>query len=244
MAYSNSCSHPLDQHFTLLLSSLPLDDFTDHYRGKINFSMDDNEILYSNSVPSTRRYKINHLVKIAKEKDPYLKNFLWALKMADQPFNNDKDSDLYDKLASATKEFSESKRETDITSLTRSLSSVSLNNYNYTVDVESHFTRICCGGCTTSNTIGDTADFMDFYKRTNPHGYIHRFYTIQGISSDCRIKREGTWHYEHTWFEKFWWMIINCAHCDLHWGWHFENKDGSEGFYGIRKDVVCLRAKK
>ena len=78
MAYSSSTNHPLDQYFTLLLNSLQLDDFIDHYRGRVSYSMDDNELLYS--VHSTRRHKINHLVKMAKEKDPYLKNFFVGTK--------------------------------------------------------------------------------------------------------------------------------------------------------------------
>ena len=129
--------------------------------------------------------------------------------------------------------------------LSRSFSSLSLDNYSRTIDVGSDFTQICCSGCTSpKNVIGDTSDFLDVYKRTNPHGYVHRFYTLQGISSECRIKCDGTWHKEYTWFSDFWWMIINCAHCELHWGWHFENRDGSQGFYGIRKDAVCLHPKK
>ena len=240
MAYSNL--HPLDQQFTLLRDSLQLDDFIDYYRGKVMFSMDDHDILYSDRY--TRRGKIDRLVKIAKEKDLYLKDFLWALKNSNQSVHGK----LYDKLEGALKEFSESRRETadtDTTELTRSFSSLSLDNYSRTIDVGADFTLVCCSGCTSPpNVIGNTADFLDVYKRTNPHGYVHRFYKLQGISTECRVTRHGTWTKEHTWFDGFWWKIITCTNCDLHWGWHFENKDGSQGFYGIRKNAVCLRPNK
>lgn len=246
MAYSNSHVHPLDQHFVLLLRTLQLNDFIDHYRGKVVLSDDDDEVLNSHSPHLLRREKIIRLVKIAKVKDPELKNFLWALKTSDQSMHKD----LMEKLQSALKEMSESRRETvDIDNETkgmiRSLSSLSLDNYDRKVDVASDFSQICCSGCTSPiNIIGDTSDFIDVYKRTNPRGYVHRFYTLQGISTMCRIKRDGTWHKEHTWFEDFWWMIIYCKNCEDHLGWHYENYDGSKSFYGILKKAVCLRAKK
>ena len=245
MAYSNSRIHPLDRHFTLLLDSLQLDIFVDNYRGMI--SIDDDEVLYSPQ--STRRNKIRYLVKVAKEKDPYLKNFLRALKNSDQSQHKE----LMEKLGSAMKQYSELTRETmpvdnDITQLTRSLSSLSsssLDNRSRKVDVADDFTQVCCSGCTSPlNVIGDTADFMDVYNDANPHGFVHRYYKLKGISTKCRIKRDGTWHSEHSWFDGYWWMIINCNDCNLHWGWHFKNRDGSKGFYGIRTDAICLHAKK
>ena len=236
MAYSNSHVHPLDQNFTLLLNTLQLDDFTDHYRGKVTLC---DEVLYS--LQSTRRCKINYLVKVAKEKDNDLKNFLWALKNSNQVLHKK----LLEKLEGALKEISESRRETindtDTIEMTRTLSSMSLDNYSRAIDVASDFTQVCCIGCISPiNVIGNTADFMDVYKRTNPHGYVHRFYQLTGISTKCRMKREGKWHKEHSWFDQYWWMIIYCRDCDLHWGWHFENRDGSKSFYGIRKNAVCL----
>ena len=235
-------AHPLDQQFMLLLNTLQLNEFSDYYRGTGVLSDCDIEKL--GSPQFTRRDKINHLVSRVKTKDANLKWFKWALKNSDQSAHKD----LLDKLESALKANSESARETpdrDLNTLTRSLSSLSLDNYSHTIDVNCDFTQICCSGCTSPiNVIGDTADFVNVYKRTNPHGYVHRFYTLEGISTKCRINRVGTWTKEHTWFEHFWWKIINCADCNLHWGWHFENRDGSQGFYGIRKDAICLRAKK
>ena len=235
-----SCSHPLDQLFIKLLDTLQLEEFVDHYRGLGVLSEEDIEVLYSNSAQSTRRHKIDYLVRQAKKKDPNLKNFLRALKRSDQSKHND----LMSSLESAMKEISESRPESPVGEMSRSFSNLSLDNYDCGVDVASKFTQVCCSGCTSPvNIIGDTDDLMSFYKRTNPHGYIHKFYQLRGILPKCRIKYDGTWHSEHTWFQNYSWMIINCKDCNLHWGWYFSTRSDDDNFYGIRQDAVCLRAK-
>jgi len=239
-------SHPLDQHFTLLLSTLQLDEFIDHYRGAGVLSDDDIGVLMSNSPQSTRRFKIDYLVKVAKDKDRDLKNFLCQLKKVNQSTHKN----LLDALQSAMKDLSESRRESAsndsaYATMTRSFSSLSLENYSCGVDIKSKFPLICCNGCTSPiNIIGHTDDLMGFYKRTNPHGYSHRFYQLQGRSVECRIKCDGEWHKEHSWFENYWWMIINCKDCSRHWGWYFDTTDHKnfQSFYGIREDAICLRA--
>ena len=233
-------SHPLDRLFVKLLNTFQLEVFIDHYRGLGVLSDEDIEVLYSKTPQSTRRYKIDYLVRQAKKKDPDLKNFLLALKDSDQS----KHKDLINNLEKAMKEASESRRESPADTMTRNFSDLSLDNYSCGVDVTSKFTQVCCSGCTSPvNIIGDTDDLMSFYKCTNPHGYRHKFFTLQGISPKCRIKYDGTWHSEHTWFEKYSWVIINCRDCNLHWGWHFSTSRSNDNFYGIRQDAISLLAK-
>ena len=248
-------SHPLDQHFKLLLNTLQLDDFCDYYRTKGVLSDSDIEVLYSNSMPqSTRRYKINYLVKAAKQKDPDLKKFLWALKISDQS----KHKDLLNSLESSMKEFLESRRESEDSydeaydTMTHSFGSLGLDEYSHDEDdeedefcIEDDFNQICCSSCTSPiNVIGDTADIINPDNCTNPHGYMHEFYNLAGISPKCRIKYDGKWHSEDSWYEGYSWMIICCRDCKLHWGWCFDTlRNQGDRFYGIRLDSICLRKK-
>ena len=108
------------------------------------------------------------------------------------------------------------------------------------------FNQICCGGCTLPvNVIGDIADIYGSDSQKNPHGYMHEFYFLEGISPKCRIKYDGKWHKENSWYEGYSWMIIYCKDCNLHWGWYFDKPGNSDDdmFFGIRKDAICLRIK-
>lgn len=104
------------------------------------------------------------------------------------------------------------------------------------------FKQICCSGCTSPiNVIGDTANIIQHSKLRNPYGYLHEFYHLEEITPGCRIQYDGEWHYEHSWFEDYCWMIIHCMDCESHWGWCFDSyTDSGKRFFGIRLKAIYL----
>ncbi|MYD42348.1 MAG: hypothetical protein F4W90_00480 [Gammaproteobacteria bacterium] len=96
---------------------------------------------------------------------------------------------------------------------------------------------IKCANCKHVLTHEDTAISVGGTHRhvkTNPFGLTFEF-RCYSEALGCAIS--GPDESAHSWFPGCVWQYLHCEACNQHLGWFFH---GSESFYGMRSDAICI----